>query len=95
MAAMEEELFSLYLESPDGFSTAKRLWSGAKGRGLRVSQEQVQEFMDGWETATRFRRKYKKPKLRDRVFASAPFDLFQVDLAFLPKYRGFIGFLIA
>jgi hypothetical protein len=95
MATTEEELFSLYLESPEGFSTAKRLWSGAKERGLKVSQGQVQEFMDGWETATRFRRKYKKPKLRDRVHVSGPFDLFQVDLGFLPKYRGFIGFLIA
>lgn len=91
---MEDKLYSLYLDSPSGYSTSERLWQAARKSGLEVTQSDVKKIMSSWDTATRFTRKYKKPALRDRVIAVGPFDLFQADLAFLPKYKGFIGFLI-
>ena len=87
--------FDTFKTSPAGLSSSARLKNELAQRGVKLTKNKLEKEMKHWETYTRFRRKYNKSKDRDRVLVYGPNDLWQADLAFLPKYRNIIGFLIA
>ena len=90
----ELRLRSLYESSPAAFSTPARLQREARKAGIRISLPRLSQLMSSWLTYTKFRVKYKNPRLRDKVIVTAPNHLFQIDLCILPKYRNYIGLLV-
>ena len=90
----EGKLRDLYENSPAAFSTPERLRREARKHGILISLPQLTKLMSQWQTFTKFRVKYKKPRLQNKIIVSGPSHLFQIDLAILPKYRNYIGLLV-
>jgi hypothetical protein len=90
-----------YTDSPAAFSTPQRLLAelrrqkkGGSDLARLPSKAEVGRILASFSTYTLFRKKYKREKSRDRAVISGPSELFQMDLAFLPKYGRFIGVLL-
>ena len=85
-----------------GFSTPERMHSRLKKlRRLhpdlpRLSAEKIRKILtEHVPTFSLYRRKYKTGKRRTRAVVSGPEELFQLDLAFFPPFRGFVAVLLA
>jgi transposase InsO family protein len=92
---MEDQLKHLYENGAAAFSTPQRLLREARRQGLEVSLKQVQETMDGWRIATRFKKKYKKPARNTKVVVGGPNQLVQADLCFFSPFNKIVGCLVA
>ena len=94
MAEREKRLRELYESSPAAFSTPHRLHREARKHRILISLPRLTTLMSRWQTYTKFKVKYKNPRLRDRVIVTGPNHLFQIDLAMFPKYKYFTGLLV-
>jgi hypothetical protein len=92
---MEERIKHLYFNSPTGgLSTAQRLYEAAKKEYPNISLRQVQQVLSKLEVYTMYTNRYKKRSHEERMVVTGPFELFQMDLAFFPLYRKFLGILL-
>ena len=90
----EKLIRELYNKSPSGLSTVSRLYKETRRLGIAIKKKRLRDLMRKWETFTKFRIKYKIPRLRDRAVVTGPNHIFQIDLCMMPKYRGYIALLI-
>jgi hypothetical protein len=75
----EESLHELYYSAATGLSSATKLYERAKKAGLRVTKQQVKDFVERQETD----QVYRKPKVKHYypLLAYSPFSRVQIDLA--------------
>lgn len=89
-----------YTSSPAAFSTPGRLREELVNRrkhGAEIhvpSLAKIEEEFKSIPTYTKFKKKYADDRTRDKAIISGPADLFQMDLAFMPKYGRHVGILM-
>lgn len=91
---MENKLLDLYLNSPQGLSTGKRLYRAAIKEGLSVTLHQVENMLTRFKIAVKFKKKYKKRTKIEQAIVLGPYDIFQLDICFFTKYKNYSGVLI-
>lgn len=73
------------------YTSLGQLYREARRRGLKVSREEVGEFVARHPSETLFRRTRRTPVA---TFAATLNHKWQLDLGFYPPYRGFTAFLL-
>ena len=91
---MEKRIKNIYETTPGGLSTVGRLQNELRKQSIHISTKKLQNYMRKWQAFTKFKTKYKRSNIRDRAIVTAPNQLFQIDLAIMPKYRYHIALLI-
>lgn len=89
----EEEIQERYVQGPAAYSSVQRIHESFP-KGERPSYEQVRKALQKLPEFGRSRMRYKSKTKQRRVISFGPYFLHQIDLAFLPKYKHFIGCLI-
>lgn len=99
-AEISNMIKNAYISSPAAFSTPARLREelvNERKRGVEnhvPSLAKIEEEFKSIPTYTKFKKKYADDRTRDRAIISGPSDLFQMDLAFMPKYGRHVGILL-
>jgi hypothetical protein len=91
---MDESLHELYYSAATGLSSATKLYQRAKKAGLRVTKQQVKNFVERQETDQVYRK--SKVKHYYPLLAYSPFSRVQIDLADvhqLAHWNGGVKFL--
>jgi len=89
----EEEIQRRYTEGSAAFSTVQRVHDSFP-KNERPTYDDVKRALHKLPEFGQSRNRYKIKDKQRRVISYGPYFLHQTDLAFMPKYKHFIGCLI-